>query len=88
MNNVHNIGNYELGNGFSWNLPVGKIICPISKKGWGKVRTIPDKGIESALCLEKAHLTALENLKASAQDSTSITYLSFKWQIEILSLKV
>ncbi len=83
----HTIGNYKIGNGFSINLPVGKVVDAVSKESWEKVGVVPDIEITSDLSIYKAHLMALENQITNTNDSSSSANFKLHWHIAILNSK-
>ena len=80
----HTIGNYPISNGFSVNLPVGKVIDPISKDGWEKVGVQPDVEIlNEDEYVNRAHLIALKN--RITQNLEMADLFELNWRIDILT---
>ena len=77
----HTIGNFKIANGFSVNLPVGKVVDAKTKMGWEKVGVKPDVEVVDGKYLERAHMIALEN-KLSSQPKSSDRF-DVKWQLDI-----
>ncbi len=64
-------------------VPVGRAINPITKTNWEGTGVTPDVEISSTKALTKAHILALENLKANEKNDDLKN--SYEWLIESLS---
>ena len=78
----HTVANYEIGSHLSMNLPVGKVVEAVSKKGWDRIGVTPDIEAKDGVCLERAYLTALEREAEGITDPAQLFKL--QWQMDIL----
>ena len=83
----HTVANYPIIDGLSINIPVGRVVDPDSGIGWERVGVNPDINLNNnETFVDHAHLEALKDLMAGANDSLRLFKLN--WLKDILESKL